>query len=697
VLGEEEPTELTNSNGRESEELGSLGVTAAALAIWLLPLCIAFSIWTVSSGWAFARFLCAVVFLAYVPGRFLLEKARLEIQGLDNALLSLIVGMIACVLVYWTCARFGLGSVWLVWPLATLGFMVRRGWKTHPPLGEGCGEGRPIHLGLAGVFLVVAAPFAITQVHYRNLVKLSSGGLNDFAFDDAIFHISIANELGHSVPPQIPFLPGFPLNYHYGPDLLVRMFADAANLSTIDLTLRFMPTLYMALTVIAIFCFARIWLRMEWAALLVVVLVILGDDFSFLPGMLSNSSNAWAAYLLRVPTTASLYTINPMLPGLAILFASFLCLIRLVRGDGLMWGVLSSLLLVVLVWVKVFTGAHVLGCLAFSALLYAWLRRDFDLLGVLLLTMLLAVPSFWEMLTGGGAHFTIQMGSSGYVSSALIRSGLAASTLGRHAISFESDPGTMIGAAWFLLLALPGFLLASFGARSFGLVLLLKKFRVHDSIGPLRILLAVFVLSGPLATLFLTIRPAEFPHAYDNAVWFFVQSKYVAWLFAVEALLVLIQNHRRLWRVSGAVLMLALSLPSGLQYVQKTWAENGLGPARVLDAAHLETLAYLNERVEPGAVVLAPLGLAPTVLTLTHCRSPALHLYTDSFISRDELIGWKRDLRAFWEHWTRGEVRSDVIARVGASYVLVRSSSAHPDLTPIFANEGFLIYDVAGD
>lgn len=697
MLREEEPTALTSSNGRQSEEPGSLGITAAALAICLLPLCIAFSIWTASSGWAFARFLCAVVFLAYVPGRFLLERTRLEIQGLENALLSLVIGLIACVLVYWTCALFGLGSVWLVWPFAILGIMVGRGWKTHRPLGEWRGEGRPVHLGLAGVFLVVIAPFAITQVHYRNLVKLSSGGLKDFAFDDAIFHISIANELGHSVPPQIPFLPGFPLNYHYGPDLLVRIFADAANLSTIDLTLRFMPTFYMALAVVAIFCFARIWLRMEWAALLVVVLVILGDDFSFLPGMLTSSPNAWAAYLLRVPTTASLYTVNPMLPGLAILFSSFLCLIRLVRGDGLLWGVLSSLLLVGLVWVKVFTGAHVLGCLTFSALFYAWSRRNFDLLGVLFLTLLLALPSFWEMLIGGGARFTIQMGPSGYVSSALIRSGLAASALGRHAISFESDPGYVIGAAWFFLLALPGFLLVSFGARSLGLILLLKKFWVHDSTGPLRLLLTVFVLSGPLATLLWTIRPTGFPYAYDNAVWFFVQSKYVAWLFAVEALLVLTRNHGRLWRVSGVVLMLALSLPSGLQYVQKTWSDTGLGAARVLDAAHLETLAYLNEAVEPGAVVLAPLGLATSVLALTHCRTPALHLYTDSFISRDELFGWKRDLQAFWAHWARGDIRSDVIARVGARYVLVRSSSAHSDLMPIFANDGFVIYDVARD
>ena len=100
------------------------------------------------------------------------------------------------------------------------------------------------------------------------------------------FHIAIANELTHTIPPQAPMFSGHPLTYHYGMDLAAAMFANATGLNTRDLTLRFVPTLFLALSMLSVFCFSRTWLGSGYFAVLAVFLVFFGEDFSFIPGLL---------------------------------------------------------------------------------------------------------------------------------------------------------------------------------------------------------------------------------------------------------------------------------------------------------------------------------------------------------------------------------------------------------------------------
>ena len=672
---------------------GSAALLAAGIGIVLVPLCIAFNIWTATTGWDFLRFLLALTLIAYLPGWLLLDSAGLRPHGLDEVLLSLIVGAMACSLAYWICAWSGLGRVWLVWPVVACAFAIRRRSRADMiPVG-----GRLIHLGLAAIFLLVAAPFAIAPTHYRNLVALPGGGMSIYPIPDVVMHVSIANELGHSMPPQVPFLPGAALNYHLGPDLLVHIFSDAGWISTIDLTVRFMPTLYMAMAVAAVFCFARIWLRSERAALLTTLLVIFGEDFSFVPGLLTGSEYIWAAQFFRVPTIYSLYSLNPMLPGLAMLFSIFLCLLRFDRGEGRAWAVLATLLLVGLMEVKVFAAAQVVGSLAATAFFYAWTRRDFGLLRVLLLTLLLAIPAAWGTLGDGSAQFAIRMESGGYVSHALSRTGLAETALGQQAMAFASEPSLTFGAVVFLLLALPGYLLGSFGARCLGLLVSSRRFRISrsDSRDRLRLLLVAFVLAGPVVTLLWTLKPAGYDveGLYDNAVWFYVQSKFVAWIFAAEVLVVFLRKRQRIGRILGVTLVLCLSLPSTLQYFDFLWTESKQGRILELSPEYVEALRHLDDTAAAGEVVFVPKQIAAAVVVLTDCRAPVLSVYPQSFISQEEFQERVRDVDLFWQEWARGKVRRDVLGRWRATYVVSPRTNLHPTLTPIFMNEYFMIYN----
>ncbi len=196
---------------------------------------------------------------------------------------------------------------------------------------------------------------------------------------DVFLHIAIANELTHTVPPQCPVFSGHPLTYHYGMDLVVAMFANATGLNTRDLTLRFVPTLFLALSMLSVFCFSRGWLGSGYFAALVVFLVFFGEDFAFIPGLLLGEKGDWSVRYFSVPTVFSLFYTNPMLPGVGLLFAGLFCLQRYLRERGGAWLFLSALLLVALMEVKVFTAAQIMCSLGFAAVVYLLLFRNADL------------------------------------------------------------------------------------------------------------------------------------------------------------------------------------------------------------------------------------------------------------------------------------------------------------------------------
>ena len=107
---------------------------------------------------------------------------------------------------------------------------------------------------------------------------------------------------------------------------------------------------------------------------------------------ISSEEGGWSVRYFSVPTVFLLFFINPMLPGVGLLFAGLFCLQRYLRERGGAWLLLSALLLVALIEVKVFTAVHVMCSLGFAAVVYLLLFRNADLFKVAALTAALAVP-----------------------------------------------------------------------------------------------------------------------------------------------------------------------------------------------------------------------------------------------------------------------------------------------------------------
>jgi hypothetical protein len=491
----------------------ALGVIAA-----LGVLTVVFGTYSATSVWSFPRFIISVVVVLYLPGKLLLDIARLRLSPLEDLALALVLGMVVSSFSFWLTSFLALANLFVLWPLAVTAAYFCRRTKIWSRIRHHRFSVNPSHLLLLAVMAGSLLPMAALPMYYRNLDLLPDGAMSFSVVNDSVFHLSIAQELTVSVPPQVPFLAGQTLSYHYAMDLLAAMLSRAARLSIADLTVRFLPTLFLVETVLAVFAFSRAWLKSGWGAVLTSLLVILGEDFSFIPGLLLQSQGTWSVEYFHVPTTVSLYYLNPMLLALAVLFAGLFCLLRFSREDGRAWLVLTALLFAALTEYKVFSAVHVLLALAVTVFIYFLLRRDTTVLRVLLLISLLTAPLMLHALFGtqGSVGIWARIEAGPYIPTALAQMGLFEQYV--DSLS-EGGPIALSTASALLLVGLPIYLLGSLGLRAIAIPQVLRGLLFPNRSTFFGLFLAVLAVLGPLISLTCTVTPKGYATeaVYNNA------------------------------------------------------------------------------------------------------------------------------------------------------------------------------------
>src|SRR5258707_3950158 len=309
-------------------------------------------------------FFIAVVLLAYMPGKLLLVLLRRTLTPLEDITLACVLGLVVSGLVYWLMTFANQGRFYFLWPLIAAGIFVclhQSNWRSllvNSSSIESISKGSAIlsrdrsALVLAGLLVLGIIALAYFPGYYTNFTWQPDGTMRVYPISDVLFHVAIANELTHTVPPQAPLFAGHPLSYHYGMDLAVAMFARATGLNVRDLTVRFTPTLFIGLSMLSVFCFSRNWLRSGYFGALVVFLGFFGADFSFIPGLLFCEKGDWSRRYFIAPAVVTLFYINPSLPVLGVLFAGLFCLDRYMRERSRALLLLTALLFVALVEVK---------------------------------------------------------------------------------------------------------------------------------------------------------------------------------------------------------------------------------------------------------------------------------------------------------------------------------------------------------
>jgi hypothetical protein len=688
-------TEPTASENLDTNK-GFAGLPLAVamlLTAGLVLLTCAFGTWTATSVWSFPRFLLAVLGLIYLPGRLLVQIARVRLTPLEHLTLALVLGMSVGSVLYWLAGFLGAPRLFLLWPGIATSVCVYRGrnaWKNWRG-GRFAMDGS--HVCLTAVILLAWGLLVVAPLYARNMALLPEGGLSMMSRENDVFlHLSLANELTHSIPPQIPFVAGKELSYHYGVDVLAAMFMTSARLNAFDLTVRFLPTFHLAVVILAVFIFSRAWLKSGYLAVTTTFLVMFGEDFSYLPGLLFGSKGCWSAQYFGVPTTFSLYYINPMLPALGLLFGGFFCLHRFFEENRGTWLLLTAFQFAILLEYKVFTALHVALALFLAAVVYAALFRDLRFVKVLIPTGLLLVPLLLMTMqsnqAGAAQGFIFCPGT--LVVGMLPELHWSEYSWARQVIQLlTTGDMTLAGVAAYFLIAVPVFLFGSLGPRVLGLPLLAKTVAVPKAATPLRWFLGLFVVVGALLSLtFLVGRRDTSPAAqYNNAVWFFVQSKYVAWLFVGEVLVALGQQRSRAIQVGMAALVVALSVPSTIQFFHFLRSIE----LRVLEKNELAMLTFLNDHSAPGAVVVTRQQPTAPVAALTRCRTVLSDVFAASFVSAQELEKRSQDLHDFWAGWDRGELRTDLLVRYQVAYLVVGRQPGESETRPASAGSGFAL------
>jgi hypothetical protein len=249
--------------------------------------------------------------------------------------------------------------------------------------------------------------------------------------------------------------------------------------------------------------------------------------------------------------------------------------------------------------------------------------------------------------------------------------------------------------------------------RVLGIPLAVKGLYASCPRASVRRFLSVFWIVGIVVTLAGVIVPEGVPlgRAYNNGVWFYVQSKYVAWVFAAEALISRRWEAQRGYKVLMLILMVTLSVPSTVQHFGKV---GSLG-LDVAGAAELGVTRFLRTHAAPGDVVLSGEKMETLVVLMTQCRVP---FYSEAvgpyLLPAAELQRRSEDYSAFWSAWNAGVLRADVLARYGVRYVVavdggaarawMAGSSAGLEtsgpgrllLEPRFASGTFTVYQVRG-
>jgi hypothetical protein len=321
--------------------------------------------------------------------------------------------------------------------------------------------------------------------------------------------------------------------------------------------------------------------------------------------------------------------------------------------------------------VKVFTAAQIMCSLGVAAVVYLLVFGSADLFRIAALTAALAAPLLLLVFLGNksGAGIMTAFDPWLYVSQMTEAFGV------KHRFT---NVLALTG------IALPIYLVGCLGLRVIGVPAIFSAlFRPTQHSG-LRFVLAFFVVIGVLVALTFRIVPAGFVHAYNNSAWFLAQSKYVAWIFAVEVLQMWYRHiiARGAWPsltaagiTLGAVL---LSVPATVQHFA-FWRDPdhlfGYGKPfgkelLMYDSETLSVIEFLTKDAQPGDVVLPGKNLLAPTLALTKCRVP-IGYFSNSIVERSDYLRRETAEKEFWKAWRLGKVQGELLRDARVRYVIV--------------------------
>jgi hypothetical protein len=642
-----------------------------ALLLALLPI----AVWgTRLSSVTYASYAAGVLVFFVLPGWALTRLSGLQLRSEQLLVVALGLGIAASNLSYAIARYLDVPWAYLLLPAAScVALLYRRQRQPIRPLDPAL----PVIPNLL-VWLVVvaaAAPLARMSVHATDFTPDAAGLTQLVVPADGTLHAAIANELTHSFPPRNPFAADRPLDYHYANELSAAVFCKFLQLPATTVCLRLLPTLFIGYAALAVYALIRRLTGSLPAALFTPLLVLLGEDFSYVPGLLEGSSGLWAGEYFSSPSVFGLYFVNPNLPALGAFFGGCLGLSHALGGGQkrAVWAGVSALALALAGSYKIFFGIQTAFALAALLLLCRGARRRHVALVVLALIVaaaLLVLPTSLAR-SGGKVIEVVPTLHTDYVPTALARLGLTKSPwFAAVAQMFTSKQVSATGLLQLALLGLPLFIVGTFGVRLLGIFRLLGAILRPSSTPLLLAFLAWFVLWGYVLGLGSRVTPVDYPADYNNSAWFLVASKLVGWVFVA----VVLGRVFKTWspRRAAWLSVLQVGLLAAPATINTFVKGSRNGTPTLASKAEMAVTEHFRANVAAGTVVLCEsANLRRLLLAVSAARVPyAPEMYVTSFLRKTQIEQREREQKDFWQAWQGGVAQRHLLERYEIGYVV---------------------------
>lgn len=499
----------------------------------------------------------------------------------------------------------------------------------------------------------------------------------DYDSADLGYYAAEASESTHTVPPLASYYSGHQLNAAYFPQLVLGMVHRFAQVPVMSIYYRYAWPTFLSIAALAVFALVRS-IASRGAALLAVVLILIGSDFSYLAAWyLPHAAVDWD-YLLW-PTnflapTMEVQHFSTWGPSLVVFWTALFAIVESLRTRRWGWLVLSAAMIGILFQFKPFAYVVLLAGLG-GATVFA--RGDWPVrirlagtaaLGVLLTgPFLLAVSAIPQ--TDRRSRLVLDPFFLPW--KMLVKTDLAAS-FSRAADHLAVWPA--LHAPIYLLLATLLFLPVGVGIRCFGMPGVWRAIRGRPgSEGPAWRVLAWTVTAGVVIPFVIRTEP------YVDSLQFYLTGLYVLWIFTGVALARWAQTRGWLGRVVVAGVV-AAALPSTVHYIAWKWTEQTRAPKATLTSGEVKIAAYLRTCDPEATVVLHDRPLSPSLMTIISERRIVLGWDVKySAVGGEDRL---RDVQRFFDSLNgNAPAATAMLERYHVTHVIVRRDDrVHPDV-----------------
>jgi hypothetical protein len=492
-------------------------------------------------------FIIAVISFFYLPGKFVNNLLKIKLLFLEDLVISTILGMLLFTLVslLFSFLKIDILTILLFVTIDIL--VIKQKFWTKFKFNRGDIVPCLIILVLSLIFSVTTVTSGYTGDSLRLI------GVNGH---DALWYLSLVNELRANFPPEHPGFVGEPLRgYHFLLFFVMAKIGNIFNLSTITLMFKLFPVLTAVLWGAGVYVLMYEWSKNRITAIFAVFFTMFGGSFVFLSWLEGHKSLSLdSGYGILQPVTS---LVNPTFAISIVFLIAFLFSVhKYIKTKVVGWLFLITLIAGLTPLFKVYGGIIILGGYILLVL-YEMLRRKFYILLSVLGVAVLFFTIYWQF-TEKGAHLIFH---PFWAPHNVLRDNFPWYGYDEKIYTY-SRQGVIRGLVKTELYAFYIFLIGNMGSRVVGLVLGIVKM-IKDRKKPSVFSLLVFSMA--LASIIIPLLFIQTGKVFETIqfAWYFLFFMGLFSAFGFGFLFSLKYNF--ILKILLAIIIISITLPSSIE------------------------------------------------------------------------------------------------------------------------------------